>query len=410
MRRLAPVLAFAAAACAGVAPGGAPAPAAAPQAVVLVSLDGFRADYLDRGVSPNLAALAARGVRAEWLEASFPTKTFPNHWTLVTGLIPDHHGVVGNTMRDAALGSFSMSKLDAVRDGRWWGGEPIWATAERQGMRTAAMFWPGSESDAGGVRPSRWLPFDDRFPNAARVDSVLAWLTRPGAEAARLVTLYYSDVDHAGHDEGPDGPGVPVAIARVDSMIGRLVAGLAARGLTERVNIVVVSDHGMAASGADRLIRLDDYVSLEDVDVVDWTPVGMLQPKPGREQAVERALRGAHPHLRVYRRDELPPAFRFGKHPRVTALVLVADEGWNITTRERAAKWAAVGGTHGYDQRLPSMHAIFVAAGPGIRRGARVPGFANVHVYPLLAHLLGLRPAPTDGSLDAVRGVLPVAR
>ncbi|MEO5799853.1 MAG: ectonucleotide pyrophosphatase/phosphodiesterase, partial [Gemmatimonadales bacterium] len=279
-----------------------PAPVARDQAVVLVSLDGFRADYLDRPVAKNLQALARGGVRAEWMTPSFPSKTFPNHYTIATGLYPEHHGIVANNIRDEKLGSFTMADSMAVRDGRWWGGEPIWVTAEKQGKRTANFFWPGSEAEIGGVRSMIYKRFDDTFPNAARVDSVLTWLSRPKGQAPSLVTLYFSDVDHAGHTYGPGAPETDAAIARVDSSIGRLMTGLAARGMLDRVNVIVVADHGMQLTPKDQLIVLDDYISLDDVDVIDWTPVGAIAPKPGKLDAVYAKLKNANPHLQVYRK------------------------------------------------------------------------------------------------------------
>ncbi|MBA2291387.1 MAG: alkaline phosphatase family protein [Gemmatimonadales bacterium] len=376
------------------------------QRVILISLDGFRADFLDRGLSPNLAAIADRGVRARWMTPAFPTLTFPNHYTIVTGLHPAHHGMVANTIRDSALGVFRMSDTMANRDPRWWGGEPIWATAEKQGRRAAAFFWPGSESGAGGRAPSRWLPFDDKFPDAARVDSVLHWASQPPGTAPAITTLYYSNVDHAGHDSGPDSPDVDSAIVHVDRMVGRLVTGLRERGLTDRTNIVVVSDHGMAPRPATKLIALDDFISLSDVNVVEWSPVGMLIPAPGRDDDVYQKLRAASPHLSVYRRADVPERFHFRDSPRIPPLILVADEGWSITSRSRVASWRAQGGGHGWDNALPSMRAIFVAAGPAFRSGVVVDPFQNIHVYSLMTHIMGLNPAPNDGTLDSVRTLL----
>jgi predicted AlkP superfamily pyrophosphatase or phosphodiesterase len=382
-----------------------PAGSESRQSVILVSLDGFHPDYLRRGRTPTLDSLARAGVRAEWMTPSFPSKTFPNHYTLVTGLLPDHHGIVANSMWDDALGRFTMSTRDAVRDARWWGGEPIWVTAEKQGRVAAPFFWPGSEAEIGGIRPTHWVPFVDSFPRAARVDSVLRWLDVPSARRPAFVTLYYSDVDHAGHNNHPDSPQVDSALAVVDQMLARLTTGLRARGLADAVNIIVVSDHGMSATSPDRLIVLNDYIALEDVTVVDWSPVGAITPKPGKSDAVYRALHGAHPHLHVYRKGEVPARYRFGTHPRVTELVLIADDGWVITSRDRVATFRP-GGTHGYDQTLPSMRALFIASGPSIRRGVVVPGFSNIHVYELMTHILRLRPAPNDGDLDSVRAVL----
>lgn len=403
-RHLLPLLVLAGCAAPKGRPPYDPPPPRAPQSVVLVSLDGFRADYLDRPAAVRLREIAARGVRARWMTPAFPTKTFPNHYTIVTGLHPEHHGIVSNTMRDAALGTFRISDTIATRDGRWWGGEPIWITAEKQGRRAASFFWPGSEAAIGGMRPTRWKKYDDAFPNAPRVDSVLAWLSAPDAPA--IVTLYFSIVDHAGHDFGPDAPQTDSAIATVDSMMGRLVDGLRTRGLDDKVNVVIVSDHGMHETPKDEVIALDDYIALDDVDVIDWTPVGLVQPKPGKLDAVYAALAHANPHLKVYRRADVPERFHYRAHPRIPDLVLVADEGWSISTRSRRATWPPHGATHGWDHEAPSMRALFVAAGPAFKRGETVAPFQNIHVYDLLCRILGLAPAPNDGSPDSTRALL----
>ena len=380
------------------------------QRVLLVSLDGFRWDYVDRPAARRIRELAARGVRAERMIPAFPSKTFPNHYSIVTGLTPEEHGIVANAMRDSLLGSFRLSDTLAQWESRWWGGEPIWVTAELQGRRAAAALWPGSEARIKGVYASWWSRYDQAPPNAARVQRVLDWLDLPADSAPAMMLLYFSDVDGAGHDHGPAASEVDEAIARVDGAVGALVDGIAARGLTDVVNIILVSDHGMYPTSIERLIVLDDYVDLATVDVVDWSPVGAILPRAGDEDRVYRALAGRHPHLTVYRKGEVPARLHFNAHPRITPIVLVADEGWTITSRETVARWRqrgwTGGGTHGYDPELVSMGALFVAAGPGIAQGRVVPPFRNIHVYPLLAHLLGLTPAPNSGSLDSVRAVL----
>jgi predicted AlkP superfamily pyrophosphatase or phosphodiesterase len=396
------------AACAAASSGMTrPAAAAAPR-VVLIALDGFRWDYLERPQAARLRAMAARGVRAERMVPSFPSKTFPNHYTLVTGLYPENHGIAANVMLDATLGRFRTGNDPAVRDARWYAGEPIWVTAERQGMRTAAYFWPGSEAKIGGVFPHWYYAFDPATPRDARVTRVLEWLAMPDSSRPGFIAVYFADVDTEGHTFGPDSPEVNNAIAKVDSAVGAIVDGIARQGQAELVNVIVVADHGMVAVNADRVIALDDHVSMDSLDVGDWSPVATIIPKPGREAYVYRALRGANPHLHVYRKGELPEHLHYNRGARVTPIVAIADEGWSIGTRDVLATMprGTTMGAHGYDPELPSMGALFVAAGPSFRRGVTVAPFTNVHVYPLLAHLLRLRPAVTDGSLDSVRGLL----
>jgi predicted AlkP superfamily pyrophosphatase or phosphodiesterase len=375
--------------------------------VVLIGLDAFRWDYIDRPAAVNLRRLAARGSRAERLVPAFPTKTYPNFYTLVTGLTTEHHGIVANTMHDSAYGWFRTGNDPAVRDSRWFGGEPIWVTAEKAGLKTAIYFWPGDESEIKGVRPTWFAGYHGAVSRADRVHRVLEWLGMPAATRPRLVTVYFEDVDGASHDAGPAGARTDSAIARVDSAVGAIVDGIERLGRTGEVDVVVVSDHGMAPSGPDRVIALDDFVSLDSVEVIDWNPVAMIRPRAGKMEYAYRRLRGAHPNLQVYRKAEVPARFRFSNSSRITPIVAIADEGWTITSRRQLAADPKVSlGTHGYDNALLSMGATLIAAGPHVRSGAVLPPLGNVHVYPLLAALLGVTPAPTDGATDSIRAML----
>ena len=393
-----------------------PATPAAPAAggwaptVILVSFDGWRADYAARASLPNLERLMARGVRAEALIPSFPSKTFPNHYTLVTGLYPGHHGIVANNVWDAPTGRlFTMGRRHEVQDPMWWGGEPIWVTAMRAGQRTGVMFWPGSEAPIGGLRPTFWKPYDEDVPGSARVAQVLAWLDLPADQRPTFLALYFEEMDNAGH-AGPELPGVADALRRSDAWIGELMAGLETRRLTDRVHVIVVSDHGMASTSTERVVVLDEHIALEDVRIVDINPTLGLVPRPGREEAVYQALRRV-PHLSVYRKAETPEHWHYRDHARIPPLVGVADEGWQVMTRAQLAALRAQGrgevsGQHGYDPRVASMRAIFVAAGPAVRRGVVVPPFENVSVYNVIARILGVRPAPNDGDAAVVGRVL----
>jgi predicted AlkP superfamily pyrophosphatase or phosphodiesterase len=378
-----------------------------PRAVVLVSLDGFRPDYLDRPAAARLRELAAHGVRARWLRPVAPTLTFPNHYTIVTGLYPAHHGIVGNSIRDPSIGyPFSIRDTAAIQDPRWWGGEPIWVTAQRQGRRTAAFFWPGSEAPIAGMHPTWYRRFDPAVPNRERVDQVLTWLRLPADSAPALVLLWLGDVDQAGHAFGPDTPQTDSAIARVDSAIGRLEDGLAASGLTNLIDLLVVSDHGMAAVDSTQVIYLDDYLDPATVEIPELAPTLLIWPRHGSADAIYRELAGRDPRLTVYRRSELPARFHFDSTPRIAPIVALAAEGSLVTTRDEARTARPPRGMHGYDPNLSSVRAIFLARGPSFRSGAVVPGFENVHLYPLLAALLDVEPAPVDGRLDSLPQLL----
>lgn len=380
--------------------------------LLLISLDGVNPDYLERGLTPNLGRIAREGVRARWMTPSYPSLTFPNHYTLITGLRPDHHGIVHNTMRDAALGQFFLSKREAVADGRWWGGEPLWVTLEKSGQRTATMFWPGSEAEIAGMRPSRWMPFDDTISIDARVDRVLGWLAEPPAQRPRLTTLYFEHVDHAGHDYGPDSTQTDDALRAIDAGIGRLLSTLEARGQLDAINLVVVSDHGMAPGKVARTLALETLVADDVAEAVTTGEVVGFQPRPGREAEAETQLLRTRPHLQCWRKGELPARWHYGTHPRIPPIVCQTEEGWSVLREDRIRRWREAGGAdrgdHGFDPALPSMRAIFLARGPAFRRGAVLPGFDNVDVYPLLARLVGTTPQPNDGNpatlLPALKG------
>lgn len=386
-----------------VAPG-APVDGTTGDRVLLVSIDGFRYDYLDPELTPNLADLARDGVRAEWMTPAFPTKTFPNHYTMVTGLLPDHHGLIANNIWDPEREArYGLSDREAVGDAEWYGGVPVWVTAERHGILTAPVFWPGSEAAIDGIRPTYWLPFDGDLPPADQVD----WVLDRMEEGARFATLYFHTVDIAGHDHGPGAPETRTEIARVDSIFGLLRRQLEIRGLAD-VNVVVVSDHGMSRLSRDRVIFLDDYLDPEATRVIDWSPVLSLWPDPADVDSVYDVMAGAHPHLKIYRPEEIPDRYQYGSHYRVAPIVGIADPGWAITTRGYFARNTESfdGGTHGYDHRAPDMRALFIASGPAFREGVVVPAFPNVDVYEVVMAVLGLPPEAGDGRLERVEAML----
>ena len=376
--------------------------------VILISIDGFRADYLERGLTPTLSTLAAGGVHADALKPAFPTLTFPNHYTIVTGLYPDHHGIVNNRMIDPATGNtFVYKDADTIADAAWWGGEPLWVSVEKQGRHAATMFWPGSDVAIDGVRPSLWVHFDGKLTPDQRVDRLLGWTDLAGDARPSFYTLYLEQVDHAGHDDGPDSAAVNAAMRDIDAALARLVDGLKARGLFDRANIVIVSDHGMTSTAPDRQIFLDDLVDLDEAGFVTGGILAGMNPKPAEAGAVEHAILAPHEHMQCWRKSAVPARLRYGTNPRVPALLCLADDGWIITTHEDAAKRKHFSlGEHGYDNDDPNMRALFVAHGPAFKAGLRVPEFDNVDVYPLLAYLLAIRPAPNDGHFDDVREML----
>lgn len=384
---------------------GAPeaATANAPAQVVLISLDGFRRSYLDTDSVPTLHALARNGVTADAMIPSFPSLTFPNHYTIVTGLYPEHHGIVGNTIFDPEFNQlFTMSNA-AAKESRWWWGQPIWVTAEKQGRRAASMFWPGSEVEIDSVRPTRWKPYDGKVTFDARVDTVLSWLDLTGPERLSFITLYFDEPDHSGHEFGPGSPKTAEASARADSAVGRLMQGLRARGLYDKVNVVIVSDHGMSALSPERVVYLDDVVDTAAVRITSLSPNLNITPRDGDAAALLAKIKQL-PHVSAWLKADVPARLHYNEGRRITPVVAVADDGWTISTR--GSRRAILGGAHGYDNANASMRALFIAHGPAFKQGVTMQEFPNVDVYDLLANILHLRPAPNDGSLAPFSAVL----
>lgn len=376
-----------------------------PPTLLLVSIDGLRADVPGSGRMPTLDALFAQGARADWVTPAFPTLTFPNHYTMVTGLRPDRHGIVHNDLQDADLGRFESKKASG-RDGRFWGGEPIWIGARRAGLKTATMFWPGSEAEIAGGRPDRWRPFNGTMTAEQRVAEVLAWLDLPPAERPRFITLYLEQYDVAAHAAGTFSPPALDAMRRIDAALAHLLEGLDARGLRDGTNLVVLSDHGMADVRTVDTAYLDDVVPEADFTWTSLGPVAHITPRPGRDADVRRRLLGRHDHYTCWDKAALPPAWHYGHHPRVAPIVCQVDTGWRLQLRRHPLPPQPLKGEHGFAPEDPRMRAFFVASGPDFVPGARLPAFDNVDIYPLLAHLLRITPAPNDGTLDTFRPAL----
>lgn len=374
--------------------------------VVLVSLDGFRYDYAKKYGATHLLALAKQGASApDGMIPSYPSTTFPNHYTLVTGLYPEHHGIVAMSFYDEERKErYSFNDPKTSSDGSWYGGTPLWVLAEQQGMRSACFFWPGSEAAIQNVRPSYYLHFDDKFPDAQRISQIVAWLKMPEDRRPHFITLYLSNVDHAGHQYGPGSPQVAQAVKHVDALIGKLHEELDALHLP--IDLIVVSDHGMAREEGP-WINLDQYA-----DLSNFTTVGSLLY--GKTEAdVERAyqkLKAADSAFVVYRRAKMPSWLHYNGNPRAGDPIVVAKGPYAIRAHgppAGEADHAPNAGVHGYDPReVPEMKAIFFAAGPDIRPGTVLKPFENVNVYPFIAKILDLPAPPTDGNLNILSSAL----
>ncbi len=374
--------------------------------VVLVSLDGFRWDYAKHDGATHLLALGKRGVWApEGMIPSYPSLTFPNHFTIVTGLYPEHHGLVANSFYDEAKQArYAMNDPKAVTDGSWYAGVPLWSLAEGQGMRAACLFWPGSEAKIAGYLPTYYLRFDNKIDDTARIAQVLAWLGLPAEERPHFITLYYNEPDHEGHEFGPDAPETKAAVLKVDGLVGKLETGLEATGLP--IDLVVVSDHGMAKAQGG-WITLDQFADLSGFE----TDGPLLYAKTEADRVrVYNQLKKASSQFMVFRRKNVPAELNYSRNARAGDPVVIATGPYAIRAHaptDGKPDRPPTAGMHGFDpHRMPEMKASFFAAGPDILPGRTVLPFENVNLYPWLAHMLGLTPPKNDGNLNILAGTL----
>ncbi|KAF4509882.1 hypothetical protein G6O67_001819 [Ophiocordyceps sinensis] len=391
---------------------------------IIISLDGFRADFLQRGLTPRLTALIEQGISPRYMLPSFPSVTFPNHYTLATGLYPESHGIVGNSFWDPQLqAEFYYTDPKRSLDPKWWGGEPFWATAERQGIRTAVHMWPGSEAHILRVEPSFVDKFDGKEKLPKKAARILELLDMPGREDGlvdmeltrpQLIAAYVPNIDADGHKFGPNTTEVRSTIQEVDVMLDQLWQGLHQRNLTDVVNIIIVSDHGMATTDTSRLIQLEDLVNTSKIEHTDGWPLYGLRPKDRRDlqelyQGVKQKSK-SNPNFDVYLRDvDMPERYHFSNNDRIAPLWIVPKTGWAIVKLdefnvEEGKKKGLVyhpRGLHGYDHEHPLMRAIFVAHGPAFPHPAnsRVEPFQNIEVYNILADSIGMEPKPNNGTL-----------
>ncbi len=386
---------------------------AAESPLILISLDGFRWDYTEKfpTESATLRALRRDGVATRGLIPVFPSNTFPNHYSIVTGLYPAKHGIVNNEFFDPTQGVFfRYFQPTAVRDDRWWGGEPIWVTAIKQGQKAATAFWVGSEAAVAGVRPTFWKNFDYRVPFTQRLEEMVGWLKLPPAERPALVAFYLEETNSTGHRFGPDSPQVAAAVQLLDGHVANLLTRLRAEGIEP--NTMIVSDHGMTPTSLARTVVLDDILDLKTVQIDSDGSVLALRPLAGNAADLVRAFKEV-PHVKAYLAEELPAHLRFAGNPRIAPVWVLPEEGWHVGTRASIARLRTrypekgyLGGDHGYDPSLPNMRGIFIAHGPAFRRGVALPEVESIHLYNLMCAVLHLRPAPNDGDDRLVKVAL----
>jgi len=369
--------------------------------VVLVSMDGFRWDYAKQFNLPNLKQIAKEGVHAKSMKPSYPSKTFPNHYSIVTGLYPDHHGIINNVFYDASMNeSFSLS-TNAKNDSRFYGGNPIWNAAEQQGIKTASFFWPGSDTDQ--KRPTYYKKYDEKIPYGNRIDTVIKWLQLPEKQRPHLITLYFDEPDHTGHNFGPLSPENKKMIIKMDSIMGELSSKINQLSIGKEINLIIVSDHGMTNISNDKKVAVLDYLKPEWLGYkAVINPIMSLEAKAGYQDSIAKALKKV-PHIKFWKSNEVPKRLHYGTNPRVLDFVIEAEKGYSLVNKKDQN---IKGGTHGYDNNEKDMHAIFYAKGPAFKVGKTIKTFQNVSVYPLIAQILGLQIEKVDGKLSDVKSTL----
>jgi alkaline phosphatase D len=372
--------------------------------LVVLSMDGFRWDYTDKASTPHFDKIALQGVKAKSMIPSFPTKTFPNHYTLATGLYPDHHGIVLNGFYDPETDRhYTVSNREAVGDGSFYGGEPVWVTAEKQGVKAASLFWVGSEAEIKGVRPSIWKKYEHRMPYENRIDTVISWLQLPEPQRPHLIMWYFDEPDSQGHDSGPDSPEIVETVEYLDSLLGVFLFKLEQLPIAGQVNFIVTSDHGMCATADDRVVMLNEFIPQEWIEEIQGNnPIWTIKAVEGYTSNIADKLSEIK-HISAWPSADVPERLHYGKNPRTLDFVVVADSAWSVFYDKKSAYF---GGAHGYDNRNTDMHTIFYGIGPVFKISYPQATFPNVSLYPLMCKILDLEAAPNDGKLEDVVGML----
>ncbi len=377
--------------------------------VILISLDGFRWDYIYRGITPNLNKLIDEGVHALSLRPSFPTKTFPNHYSIITGMYPENHGIIFNSFTNTFTNeTYRIGDTISTRESKWYKGETFWETANRHALKTASFFWVGSEQNVDYKRPSYFYHYDQKISFIDRVDGIIKWLTLPEEERPQFITLYFEEPDSKGHSFGPNAPETNLAIASVDSMIGLLVLKLKEINMDDKVNIIVVSDHGMAEISEDKIINIEEFIKDYDCKYYGMGTSIMIAPPTDKIDEVYQILKKNEKNYRVYKRDNIPSYYHFSKNPFIQPIIVIADVGWQVVTNEYFKRKRTYSkGDHGFEKDHLDMHGIFIAKGPAFRSGYRTGTLWNVDIYPLLCKIFDITPNTLiDGDLSRIEFIL----
>lgn len=361
---------------------------------IIISLDGFRWDYTYIYNTPMLDFMANHGIESG-LIPSFPSKTFPNHYTLATGLYPDHHGIVANSFYNPSTKTvFSIKKKEIKNNPLFYGGEPLWITAKKQGLQTAVFYWPGSEVKIQGMYPDLYFIYDKkkRLTFEERINGIIQLLRKSPADRPDLIMAYFEQPDANGHDYGPHDKRTQKAVIQMDSLVHYLYNGIEFLGLSDEVNLIVLSDHGMTWADETQALKLKYLLDESMIEEIQGSLPVNIYTKKGKARKVFQKLKDMD-HVKVWMRNDIPSYLHYGENPCVGDIVIMPDQGYYIEDGKPSS-----GGTHGYDPTLMDMHALFRAIGPDIPH-LHIPHFPNVDVYPLICELLGIEPANNDGEI-----------
>ena len=373
--------------------------------VVMVSFDAFRWDYDSIYQTPNIDRLGKQGVMAEKLISCFPSNTFPNHYSIATGLYPDHHGIVNNSFYAPDLGlSYRISDREAVGNPDFYKGEPVWVTAMKQGSIAASFFWVGSEAPVAGMHPTYWKIYDESITYGERIDTVIKWLSYPKARRPRLVTLYFDEPDATSHDFGPVAAETGAVVARLDSLLGVLRDKLSNLPYGRRINLILLSDHGMSQVSSERYNNIRDIIPERMTNSINGgNPVYMINPASEKADSILLLLNKTR-GVKAWKKEDLPAEWHYGTSPRISEIVAVADSGWYLGMRPNTRQFT--GGAHGYDNMNSDMAGIFYASGPAFRKGYSISRLDNIDIYNLVCRILDLEPADNDGDPSHISNLL----
>jgi len=378
--------------------------------VLLISFDGFRWDYPNREITPNIEKMRETGVSALSLQPAFPSKTFPNHYSIVTGQYIEHHGIITNHFTNPFTNEvYQLGDTVSVRQSKWYLGEPFWTTAERQGIISASYFWPGSEQKLSYRHPTYFEKYDHNRPHKTSVDGVINWLQLPQKIRPHFITLYFHDTDDFGHTYGPNSKEISVAITSLDSVIGYLYQQISLIGMKDSINVILVSDHGMTEISSKKIINVETILKGKKYKSEANGPFMLIKPEKNKINTVFNILRLKANHYKVYKKKNMPKYYHYSENAFIYPIILVADLGWSLENNKliAALKKTNYKGNHGYDNHQLDMHGVFIANGPNFKNDYKTGTILNIDIYPLLCKIFNITPAGNiDGEIDRIEFLL----